>query len=391
MDVLDRAGVDALIRALLARGHRVLGPTVRDGAIVLEDIAGVEELPVGWTDRQEAGRYRLERRADQALFGHVVGPQSWKRLLFPPRLCLVQIERRGQELRFTSPSFGERPLALLGVRPCDLAAIAIQDRVFLDGPAIDGTYRARREGAFVVAVQCTVSAATCFCAAMGTGPFAMGAADLVLTELVGEDGASNVLVEAKSPRGGEVLAELPRRPAAAAEVAAAQEAVRGAAAAQTRALARERVRDLLLRHVESPRWAEIAQRCLACANCTMVCPTCFCSTVEDSTSLDGSRGERWRSWDSCFTLEHSYVHGGAVRISGESRYRQWLTHKLATWHDQFGSSGCVGCGRCITWCPVGIDLTAEVAAFFAADSASPATGAVVSAGEREEPNGHPGH
>jgi Fe-S-cluster-containing hydrogenase component 2 len=117
--------------------------------------------------------------------------------------------------------------------------------------------------------------------------------------------------------------------------------------------------DLLRSNLDDPRYPQVASRCLACGNCTLVCPTCFCSTVIDTTDLSGSRSERFRRWDSCFNLEHSYIHGGHVRTSILSRYRQWITHKLSSWVDQFGVSGCVGCGRCITWCPVGIDITEE--------------------------------
>jgi Fe-S-cluster-containing hydrogenase component 2 len=122
--------------------------------------------------------------------------------------------------------------------------------------------------------------------------------------------------------------------------------------------------------LEHPRWDDVARRCLTCGNCTMVCPTCFCTQVTDTTDLTGDHAERWRRWDSCFTLEYSHVHGGSVRTSTRSRYRQWLTHKLSTWHDQFGTTGCVGCGRCIAWCPVGIDLTEEVRALLAAPAGS---------------------
>jgi ferredoxin len=94
----------------------------------------------------------------------------------------------------------------------------------------------------------------------------------------------------------------------------------------------------------------------------MVCPTCFCASVQETTDLSGEQVDRRRQWDSCFNFDFSYLNGGVVRDQVRSRYRQWLTHKLATWWDQFGLSGCVGCGRCITWCPVGIDLTQEVAA-----------------------------
>ncbi len=114
---------------------------------------------------------------------------------------------------------------------------------------------------------------------------------------------------------------------------------------------------------ESPRWEEIASRCLHCANCTLVCPTCFCTDVTDSSDLSGETAERWQRWDSCFLPEFTYLHGGAIRRSGAARYRQWMTHKLSAWHTQFGASGCTGCGRCITWCPAGIDLVAEAQAF----------------------------
>jgi Fe-S-cluster-containing hydrogenase component 2 len=130
------------------------------------------------------------------------------------------------------------------------------------------------------------------------------------------------------------------------------------------------IKELLYRNPEHPRWDDVAERCLACTNCTLVCPTCFCGSVEDVTDLVGETAERWRRWDSCFTLDHSFLHGGSVRSSTRARYRQWLTHKLASWIDQFGTSGCIGCGRCITWCPVGIDITEEVAAIRATDGAN---------------------
>ncbi len=124
----------------------------------------------------------------------------------------------------------------------------------------------------------------------------------------------------------------------------------------------ENLRDLLLSNLEHPRWDDVAQRCLSCTNCTMVCPTCFCASVSEVSDLTGDQVQRVRQWESCFNIDFSYTAGGTVRGDTRSRYRQWLTHKLASWHDQFETSGCVGCGRCITWCPVGIDLTEEVAA-----------------------------
>jgi ferredoxin len=205
---------------------------------------------------------------------------------------------------------------------------------------------------------------------MGTGPRAAAGFDIALTELAG-DGDHRFVAEPGSERGAQVLGEVPARPAAARDIAAATAATDNAAASMGRAMPELDLRELLSGNYEHPRWNDVAARCLTCGNCTMVCPTCFCFSVEDTSGLRaaGTGGEpaRHRSWDSCFTLDHSYLHGGPVRASARSRYRQWMTHKLATWTDQFGTSGCVGCGRCITWCPAGIDITEEVAAI-AADS-----------------------
>jgi formate hydrogenlyase subunit 6/NADH:ubiquinone oxidoreductase subunit I len=196
---------------------------------------------------------------------------------------------------------------------------------------------------------------------MGTGPQVRQGFDLLLTERIGE-GRHQFLVEAGSPAGAEILAEIPTREAPRESCLEAEEAIAAAGAAQARGIGTEGIRELLYANFEHPRWEDVASRCLACANCTMVCPTCFCTTVEDTTDVTGDHAERWRKWDSCFTQDFSYLHGGSVRASTKSRYRQWMTHKLASWIDQFGTSGCVGCGRCITWCPVGIDITEEVRA-----------------------------
>ena len=344
----------------------MIGPTLRDGAIVYGPVRSPEDLPVGMTDEQGPGWYRLRSRKDGAYFGYAVGPHSWKKFLYPPEQRLWRAVRAdpGFELQ-PEPPPTER-YAFLGVRACELAALAIHDRVFLQGPFQDPSYQARRAGAFVVAVQCGQAGGTCFCVSMGTGPRCEAGYDLALTEIL--DGEHRFYVEVGSPEGAEVLAELPSRPVTDEDRRAADQAVARAAEQMGRKLETAGVRELLLRNLEHPRWDEVAARCLSCGNCTLVCPTCFCSTVEDSTDLRGNVAERRRRWDSCFALDFSYLHGGAVRGTTRSRYRQWLVHKLATWWDQFGTSGCVGCGRCITWCPVGIDLTEEVAAIRSAET-----------------------
>ena len=364
--IIDRDDVQALIDALAARGYRVLGPTARDGAIVYDNIARVEDLPAGWTEKQEAGRYRLERRADDALFGFAVGPHSWKQFLHPPVISMWTA-RKGEDGNIAIESEPESApkYAFIGVRACEINAIAIQDRVFVEGPYPDVSYATRRRDAFIVAVNCGQAGGTCFCVSMNTGPKADFGFDLALTELL-DAGRHAFLVEIGSEAGAEVLNAVPHRMASNADIAEADAVVGRTASQMGRALETDGIKELLLGNLNHPRWDEVAGRCLTCGNCTMVCPTCFCTTVEDHSDLAGVSAERVRKWDSCFTMDFSYIHGGSVRKAARSRYRQWMTHKLATWFDQFGTSGCVGCGRCITWCPVGIDITEEAAAIRAA-------------------------
>ncbi len=366
--VIDANGLQTLIDALRRQGRRVIGPTVAGGAIVYDNVEGIADLPKGFTDEQEPGRYALAPRGDGALFGYAVGPHSWKKFLHVPALRLWRAARKGSEMTIEAEAPEPQRFAFLGVRACELAAIAIQDRVLIDGAYVDPHYAARREGVFLVALNCGKAGGTCFCVSMEAGPKATRGFDLALTELISED-AHLFLIEAGSQAGAEVLAQLPGREPAPQDLDAAAAVVAHTAATMGRDMPAEDVPALLMRNLQHPRWEEVAQRCLSCANCTMVCPTCFCTTVEDHNDLLGLESSRDRRWDSCFTMDYSYIHGGSVRPSVSSRYRQWMTHKLATWHEQFGTYGCVGCGRCITWCPVGIDITEETHAISASEKA----------------------
>ena len=319
------------------------------------------DLPKGWTDEQAPGRYRLARRDDEGLFGYAVGPHSWKAFLHPPMQQVWKARREGGNLAVAPAPLPTERFAFLGVRACEMKAIAIQDRVFLGGQQVDPHYKARRESAFFVAVNCGVAGGTCFCVSMNSGPKVETGYDVALTEIV-DDGEHRFVTEAGSAAGEEILAELPRQRATGEDLAAAEAIVERTAASMGRHMRSDDLHELLLSNLEHPRWDDVADRCLTCGNCTMVCPTCVCTSVEDSSDLAGVDVSRSRRWDSCFTMDFSHLPGGSVRASSRSRYRQWMTHKLATWIDQFGSSGCVGCGRCLTWCPVGIDITEEVRA-----------------------------
>lgn len=370
MVTFPRTALDELISAMERRGFRVIGPTVRDGAIMLGTVHTSADLPVGRTDIQAPGEYRLKDRDDAALFGHAVGPDSWKRFLYPPLQTLLTSRREGTVRGSGTPGFTHDPhtdsseetrFALFGIRPCDLAALARLDTVFLGGAYQDPQYAHRRLGAFAIVAQCSQPGGTCFCASTGTGPKAVSGFDIACTEVI-DGGRHYFVATAASERGAAVLHDVHTTPSTKQEIAAANRAVDDAASRMGRHLEVQGLRDLFQQNYDHSRWQQTAQRCLACGNCTMVCPTCFCSTMEDVTDLTGRTAERRRRWDSCFTLDYSYIHGGSVRPSGMARYRQWITHKLSTWVDQFGTIGCTGCGRCITWCPVGIDITHEAAA-----------------------------
>ena len=372
--VLLPPGLQLLIDLLRERGWKVVGPTVRDEVVVHAEITSIDQLPRGVGDLQDGGSYRLRRRDDEALFGYVVGPQSWKSLLFPSRELLWSGKRHGGAdgtgagMEIEPAEIDAPRLALLGVRACDLHALAIHDTVLARRSVPDAAYVTRRENSFIIALTCSDPAGTCFCASMGTGPVPDKGFDLSLTELLDKDG-HRFLVVAGTVRGEEVLDALTTRAsgdevlhAARADREAALEVGETAAQHMGRSLDTDGIRDLLYANTENPRWEQVANRCLSCTNCTLVCPTCFCSAVEDAGDLAGTETQRWRVWDSCFINDFSYLHGGSVRSSVSSRYRQWATHKLGSWIDQFGTSGCVGCGRCITWCPAAIDITAEVGA-----------------------------
>ena len=345
-----------------AAGRVALGPQVVDGVIAWGPLASIDDLPTGAHDEQAPGRYRLTVDTsghDTSRFGWAVGPQTTKPILHPPHSDVWTIRREGAGFQVTMAHHPTTPRLLFGARPCEVAAMHKLDCVLTEGPHPDPTATANRADRLVIAVDCTHPAATCFCASMGTGPACEDGADLVLTELAGPGGTPSYLARALTERGAHLLGGLGAPSASPAELASGRAAVDHAAAVQVRHVDRDGIPAVLRDGAELGVWDDVASRCLACGNCTAVCPTCSCTDVRDTTTLDGTEATRTRHWDTCFSLQFSRIAGRPVRSSVRSRYRQWLTHKLGTWFDQFGESGCVGCGRCITWCPVGIDLTVE--------------------------------
>jgi NAD(P)H-flavin reductase len=360
---IARGQLDRLLVTLQSEGREVIGPTIRDGAVVYDTINDASALPLGWTADESPGSYRLRPTGRDRLFDYGVGVTAWKRFTYPPRVPLTAaVEVADGLVEAVRPE--TQNVAFLGVRACELAAIGIQDRVLSAGPAGDADHAARRDATLIVAVECAVATATCFCTSMGTGPEVTGGADIVLAEL--DDGFT---VRALTNAGRAVVARLDLPDATDDQIGSARAQVAAVRTSIGDPVPTDGLAERLRAAPDHPRWEAVAERCLACTNCTLVCPTCFCTSVSVASDLDGHTAITDRTWDSCFTLGFGRVAGEAnFRPRVADRYRQWLTHKFSTWWDQFGSTGCVGCGRCITWCPVGIDVREELLAIAPPDA-----------------------
>jgi len=353
---LPRADLQNFIDTLQNEGYEVIGPQVKDHAVIYAPLKKVEQLPQGITDEQEAGRYRLHSTKKNRYFNWVNGPQTIKPFLFAPRQILWSVKRNEEgRLSFEEHKVETKKRAILGVRACDIAALELHDKHFLQN-IIDPYYQNARKQLLLVGINCTKSASTCFCVSTGDGPEINRGVDILLGEV-----DAGFLVSAKSDAGNHVVAQLKLQEADKGKLKEVEVGI-ASAAQQQRQLNADLAHTQLFNRLNHARWDEVAERCLSCGNCTSVCPTCFCHSEEDNAVLDGQSSQHIRQWDSCFSQGHSYIHGYVFRPETKYRYRQWLTHKLSSWYEQYGRSGCVGCGRCIAWCPVGIDITEEVAA-----------------------------
>jgi formate hydrogenlyase subunit 6/NADH:ubiquinone oxidoreductase subunit I len=356
----------------------VIAPVVRDAVIAYDDVRDATRMPTGLTVDQSPGSWRVASDDSGHRFGWTPGADSWKRFVLPPHEQILNVRRRDGSFAVDTRATPEPPLAFIGARACELRALGVLDRVLADPAHPDPRYVRRRTGTFVVAVTCGVPSATCWCTSIGGSPRPDADVDVRLTEV--DDGRGHRLVaEPVTARGADVLDRLDADVATEVDLAAAEAVGASAIASMPQRIDGDAVAQLLEGTELHPHWDRVAARCLSCGNCTMVCPTCFCTRIEDVTGLPSARSEsaatddvetdavetdvveiaRQQRWASCFELDHSNLVGRPVRATTASRYRQWLTHKLQTWPAQFGTTGCVGCGRCTTWCPAAIDLVEE--------------------------------
>jgi len=250
---LLREDLDRLLDAVRADGRMVVGPTVRDGAVIYDEIASADALPVGWRSDVAPGTYRLTRDHGARAFDYGVPVTSWKRYTHPSRVPLTRTS--DGQIEAIEP---EAPaLAFIGVRACEIAALDIQERVLRAGPAGDVDHARRRDQALVVAVECALASSTCFCTSMGTGPEVTGGADLVLSEL-----DAGFTVRALSEAGEAILSRLALPSASDQQIAAAADQVAGVRSAIGDPVPSVGLAERLRAAPEHPRWDVVAERCL---------------------------------------------------------------------------------------------------------------------------------
>ena len=291
--------------------------------------------------------FRRISSGDQAILDYNNSSIPPKEVLFPrsEKLFCYCGEAGGVQL---ADQIDEAKKVVFGIRPCDAKSFLLLDKVFNGDQYVDPYYLNRRNNTVLVGLGCNQPAATCFCAALGGGPFYQEGLDILLTDI-----GDQYLVEVLTERGGELLSEMDL-PAAGQEAQDTARAVKESAACSS-------IVDLgglkyrLDVNFYDPIWATLAEKCLGCAACTYSCPTCHCFDIVDEVA--GKEGCRLRNWDACmfpqFTLHGS---GHNPRPSGKERFRQRVMHKFKYFVDNYGATACVGCGRCIVNCPVNLDI-----------------------------------
>ncbi len=333
---LTDADVRVWLNGLLQSGVRVIAPVAEGDLLLFRPISSAQEVLLA------------------------PGKTQWspKEYLFPRTEPLFSYVVQDGTVRLEDPAVTAEEQVLFGLRPCDAAGLSRLDAVFLSGER-DPFYARRRAATTVVTVGCAEAAPECFCAAVGGSPLGEEGSDVQMLPL------ENAWLVAPLTAKGEALTGNGFRqgaPVAPEEWAQAEEHGQQLAARIARSRVAQEWAAALERSFDSPLWEALGQRCLGCSICSSVCPSCSCFDVQDEGNA--MCGVRCRAWDSCtFTLFTQHASGHNPRPSQAARYRQRVLHKFAYFplqHD--GQFMCVGCGRCLKLCPVGMDIRTTVEA-----------------------------
>lgn len=314
------ADLRALAEALIASGTAVLAPAPGPGPSRFRRIASASEVTLPRVNTK-------------------IPP---KEHLFPPTEPLLYFRFHGTDVELSDPQPSVQPTVILGVRPCDAAGISLLDSVFLAEPT-DPFYAARRQASTIVSVACTEAGDSCFCQAVGLSPHSTFGSDLALVRA-----QEGYIAQAVTDKGKSLLE-------AHSSLFSPTDAAPPAPPSLKRIDPLAEAHQTLAASFDSPKWYELAQRCLGCGACASLCPTCHCFDILDDA---GARsGVRLRCWDACgLELFTRHASGHNPRPNQPARFRQRVLHKFSYSVKSTGRPLCVGCGRCIEHCPVGMDI-----------------------------------
>ncbi|MBT4835845.1 MAG: 4Fe-4S dicluster domain-containing protein [Methylococcales bacterium] len=355
---LPRARLNDLFQSLLDHGYRIMAPVVRDDSILYQQINSADALPHGIIDDRHNGSYQIAQAKTPRCFAWSNPQQSLKSFVFSPVEILWKSFYKDNELVFQAIKAEAQPTVIFGVKGCDIAGLQLLDQHFYHKKTPDTHYQQRRDNLILFGINCFRSGSQCFCTNTGDGPNISSPSDCIMSEL--DEGY--IIHHVNSPLT-EIIDTLQLKLATTAQQQQATYESSQAALSQQQKLP-EITANSVFEQWSHPVWNDIADTCLGCGNCTTVCPSCFCHQESSDVSIDLTESSQTRSWDSCFTTQHSYLHGFYIRPERSQRYRQWLSHKFSGWQSQFGRIGCTGCGRCATYCPVGIDPTQVLQTLF---------------------------
>ena len=278
--------------------------------------------------------------------------RSPKDFFFPQTENLMEFKTSGKYIEILDTTSESEDFVIFGVRACDVKSFDVLDRVFLSEP-VDSYYASRREHGVIVSVACTKPSETCFCKTFGIDP-AEPAGDVTVWKT-----ETDLYFKANTDKGQALMTKLEALTEDATDEAVNQQKEKISAIMNKLPL-----KDLTTdafgggktqKFFNAPQWDELSQACLGCGTCTFVCPTCQCYDIKDFNTGNGVI--RYRCWDSCMYSEFTRMAHGNNRLTQKERFRQRFMHKLVYYpENNDGMFSCVGCGRCISKCPISMNI-----------------------------------